>query len=199
MKSASGCANCASAEVAAPANLSADSGLEPDGFCDDLADRASLWHHGAALVEDLTPAEIATLGSWMPKVRAKAGQVLIREGEIGNWMLLLLSGSVDVTKATETGAPSRLAVIKGGAAVGEMSMLDGSPRYATCTAIEDIEAAVLTRAAISTLIREHPGIGAKLLVQLTQLLARRLRNTSNQVVRMVQKFGKSAEEPRIEP
>ncbi len=166
-----------------------DTGLQAAGFCDDLAERASRWHEGAALVEDLTPDEITTLGALMPKVRAQAGQALIREGETGDWMLLLLSGTIDVTKAAETGAPSRLAVIKGGRAVGEMSMLDGSPRYATCTALEDVEAAVLTRATISALIREHPGIGAKLLVQLTQLLARRLRNTSNQVVRLLQKQG----------
>lgn len=171
------------------ATAMADTGLQAAGFCDDLAERASRWHEGAALVEDLTPDEITTLGALMPKVRAQAGQALIREGETGDWMLLLLSGTIDVTKATETGTPSRLAVIKGGRAVGEMSMLDGSPRYATCTALEDVEAAMLTRATISALIREHPGIGAKLLVQLTQLLARRLRNTSNQVVRLLQKQG----------
>ena len=59
------------------------------------------------------------------------------------------------------------------------------PRYATCTALDDVEAGVLTRAAIAQLIREQPGVGAKLLVKLTQLLAQRLRNTSNQLVKAV--------------
>ena len=180
--------------MAAPAHSIEASGLEITGYCDDFAERASLWQHGAALVEDLTPAEIAILGALMPKVRAKAGQALIREGDTGDWMLLLLSGTVDVTKARDSGVPSRVAVIQTGAAVGEMSLLDGSPRYATCTAISDVEAAVLTRATISGLIKEHPAIGAKLLVQLTQLLARRLRNASNQVVRLVQKQDKASEQ-----
>jgi CRP-like cAMP-binding protein len=65
-------------------------------------------------------------------------------------------------------------------------MLDGEPRYATCTALDDVEAAVLTRAAVGKLIHDHPAVGAKLLVKITQLLAQRLRNTSNQLVRKLQ-------------
>ncbi len=167
-------------------------GLKLDGVCDDLPIRAAQWAHSAALIDDLTPQEAATLGALMPKVHAAAGQVLIKEGDVGDWMLLLLSGTVDVCKADETGAASRLAVITFGAAVGEMSMLDGSPRYATCTAIDAVQAGVLTRTTIAHLIREHPAIGAKLLVKLTQLLAQRLRNTSNQVVKLVQAQAKAA-------
>ena len=73
-----------------------------------------------------------------------------------------------------------------GATLGEMSMLDGEPRNATCTAIEAVEAGVLTREAISGLIRDHPAVGAKLLVKLTQLIAQRLRNSNNQLVKLLQ-------------
>jgi CRP/FNR family transcriptional regulator, cyclic AMP receptor protein len=71
--------------------------------------------------------------------------------------------------------------------LGEMSMLDGEPRYASCWALSEVDAAVLTRAAVSRLIGAHPSIGAKLLVKLTQLLAQRLRNTSNQLVKELRK------------
>ena len=80
-----------------------------------------------------------------------------------------------------------MAVIKRGAAVGEMSMLDNEPRYESCTAIEAVEAGVLGRHAIALLIRDHPGVGAKLLVKITQLMAQRLRNTSNQLVKLLSK------------
>lgn len=162
-------------------------GLQVLGVCSDLASQTQHWRHEAALIEDLGSAEAQALGALMPLVRARPGQVLIREGDLGDWMLLILSGTVDVTKATEHGEQSRLAVIKQGAAVGEMSMLDAAPRYATCTAIDTVEAGVLTRQSIGLLIRDHPAAGAKLLVKLTQLLAQRLRNTSNQLVRLIQK------------
>ena len=162
-------------------------GLQVDGVCTSLSRFALQWRQTAALLEDLSADEADALGAMMPLVRARAGQVLIREGDTGDWMLLLLGGTVDVIKTSETGEVSRLAVIKAGAAVGEMSMLDAAPRYATCLAIEEVHAGVLTRAAIARLIQEHPAIGAKLLVKLTQLLAQRLRNTSNQLVKLLQK------------
>ena len=74
-------------------------------------------------------------------------------------------------------------MVKSGAVLGEMSMFDGEPRYASCWALSEVEAAVLDRAAVAVLIRNRPEIGAKLLVKLTQLLAQRLRNTSTQLVK----------------
>lgn len=161
-------------------------GLQLDGTCSGLSRYGLQWRQTAALLEDLTAQEADTLGVLMPMLRARAGQALIRQGEVGDWMLLLLSGTVDVIKTSESGEKSRLAVVKQGAAVGEMSMLDGAPRYASCLAIEDVQAGVLTRNMIAHLIQDHPAIGAKLLVKLTQLLAQRLRNTSNQLVKLLQ-------------
>lgn len=168
-----------------------------------LSARGPHWLHDSPLLDDFTPDEADTLGAAMRLVRADPGQVLVREGDVGDWMLLLLSGTVDVTKRADAwpaGADpaagsaqplpagrTRLAVIKPGAAVGEMSMLDGEPRYATCTAIEVVEAGVMTRAALARLIHDHPAVGAKLLVKLTQLLARRLRSTGNQLARVLHK------------
>ncbi len=162
-------------------------GLQIDGRCEGLSHYAQQWRHPAVLIEDLTPEEADTLGERMPRLRARAGQVLIQEGEVGDWMLLVLAGTVDVLKLNESGALSRLAVIAQGTAVGEMSMLDAAPRNATCRAIGDVEAGVLTRTMIAHLIQEHPAIGAKLLVKLTQLLAQRLRNTSGRLVKLLQK------------
>ncbi len=162
-------------------------GLRLEGVCEDLSNLGEHWRQTAALLEDLTPDEADTLGKLMPTVRARPGQVLIKQGELGDWMLLLLEGTVDVVKRSEqTGESSRLAVVKEGASIGEMSMLDSAPRYASCIAIEHVRAGVLMRATIADLIQSHPAIGAKILVKLTQLLAQRLRNTSNRLVKVLQ-------------
>ncbi len=162
-------------------------GLHIEGVCDDLSNLGERWRQTAALLEDLTPAEADTLGQRMLTLRAQPGQALITQGELGDWMLLLLEGTVDVVKRSEqTGESSRLAVVKEGASIGEMSMLDSAPRYASCIALEEVRAGVLTRATIADLIQTHPAIGAKILVKLTQLLAQRLRNTSNRLVKVLQ-------------
>lgn len=164
-----------------------DAGLELVGSCANLLDRGPQLLRNAALLEDFRPEEVSALGAAMLLIRAQPGQTLIAEGETGDWMLLLLSGTVDVTRRSPGGEVSRLAVIRQGAAIGEMSMLDGELRAATCVALEAVEAGVITRGAIGQLIREQPAVGAKLLVKLTQLLAQRLRNTSNQLVKALQK------------
>jgi CRP/FNR family transcriptional regulator, cyclic AMP receptor protein len=183
-----------------PASLPASlllRGFEDGGDCAAVlpAQESSL-RMSASLLEDFTSHELAILGSAMRLVQAAAGQVLIEEGEAGDWMLLVLSGTVDVTKRVmrqdaqghatqELLEVSRLAVVRTGASLGEMSMLDSEPRNATCTAIDEARIAILTRAAIRQLIAEHPAVSAKLLIKITQLLAQRLRNTSVQLIKAV--------------
>jgi CRP-like cAMP-binding protein len=169
-------------------------GLEIVGRCERLSQQPGLLRE-SPLLQDFTAAEADVLGGAMLRVRAQPGQVLIAEDDPSDWMILLLSGTVDVGKRKvgaevdrqEPGDTTRLAVLRAGAVLGEMSMLDGEPRYASCWALGEVEAAVLTRAAVAGLITDHPAVGAKLLVKITQLLAQRLRNTSNQLLRLLQR------------
>ena len=170
-------------------------GLKVIGHCNSLSTYSAELSKNSPLLLDMTAQEADLLGQSMLLVSAQPGQPLIREGEVGEWMLLLLKGTVDVTKQVEQPTDdgekpltmSRIAVIKCGATLGEMSMLDNEPRYANCIAIEAVEAGVLGRHEIALLIRAHPAVGAKLLVKITQLMAQRLRNTTNHLVKLLQK------------
>lgn len=172
-------------------------GLELLGPCTSLSRYTPGWRHGMVLLEDLAPHEMDALGALMLRVRAQPGQILINEGDLGDWMLLVLDGTVDITKRSGDGGTSRLAVVKQGATVGEMSMFDAAPRYASCLAIETVEAGVLARSTITRLIADHPAVGAKLLVKFTQMLAQRLRNTSNQLVKSMQNAGIGNPQPSV--
>jgi len=167
-------------------------GLELAGPCEQMSRWPEL-RDLSPLLQDFTAAEAELLGRNMLLMRARAGQLLIEEGETSDWMMVLLRGTVDVRKRKVGAGPNgqgentRLAVLKEGAVVGEISMLDGEPRDASCWALSDIEAAVLGRVAVGRLIAAHPAVGAKLLLNLTQLLAQRLRNLSNQLVKALRK------------
>ena len=180
-------------------------GLELLGPCEQLSKNSELLQL-SPLLRDFTPAEADLLGASMLLVRAQPGQLLIAEDEASDWMMLLMRGTVDVGKRKvgagsdddDVGDTTRLAVLKEGAALGEMSMLDGEPRYASCWALSEVEAAVLSRVAVGRLITAHPAVGAKLLVKLTQLLAQRLRNTSTQLVKALQRQQAAASGPAPE-
>lgn len=140
------------------------------------------------MLEDFLLDEAQLLEEHMPRVSGAAGQVFIAEGTIGHYMLLILRGSMQVTKKSpHDGKVARVAVVKAGAVVGEMSMLDGEPRFATCTALEPTTCGMVSRELMAKLIREQPALSAKLMVKLTHLLAQRLRNTSRKLVAAVGK------------
>jgi CRP/FNR family transcriptional regulator, cyclic AMP receptor protein len=167
--------------------------LEVLGPCARLSKWPGLMEQ-SVLLQDLEPGDVDVLGSLMLHVRAQPGQMLIVEGDADDWMMLLLRGTVDVGKRIGPeaerevrGDNTRLAVLRTGSVLGEMSMFDGEPRYASCWALSDVEAAVLDKPAVGRLIAARPETGAKLLVKLTQLLAQRLRNTSNQLVKALRR------------
>jgi len=59
---------------------------------------------------------------------------IIREGDGGDFMLMLISGKVEVHKRDRWNTPQLLATVEAGRTLGEMSMIDGEARFATCIA-----------------------------------------------------------------
>jgi CRP-like cAMP-binding protein len=137
----------------------------------------------------LSPEEAACVVSFMRLVGFASGATVIKEGDQAEtgYMLLLLSGEVSVqTLDSGSREPMVISVLGPGNLVGEMGLLDGAPRSATCVATSRIEAAVLSRGALDQLIEQHPQVGAKLMVALSQRLGDRLRATGQQIGMYVQ-------------
>ena len=66
-----------------------------------------------------------------------AGEAIVRQGDAGNSMFVVLSGRVRVVLEP---SGQEVAVIEAGGFFGEMSMLTGDPRTATVRAIDDVQA-----------------------------------------------------------
>ena len=97
-------------------------------------------------------------------------------------MMLLMTGMIDVLRRNRYNYPSRIAVAHAGHALGEMSMFDGEPRFASCVTLEHSRIAVLTRDALVLVLSDEPKLGNKILLKLVQLLSERLRQTSAKLV-----------------
>ena len=97
-------------------------------------------------------------------------------------MLMLVGGRVDVNKRDRWNTPQFIAQVEPGRTLGEMSMIDGEPRFATCVAAEATLIAVLDRETLARIIVEEPLLGAKLLMELVLMLSQRLRATSEKLL-----------------
>ena len=135
-----------------------------------------------ALLENFSPAEVRLLAHFMDVYRADAGSELLREGDGGDFMLMLIEGQVEVGRLDRSGQRRVIAVVEAGRTLGEMSMIDGEPRFATCLALESALVAALDRENLARIIVEQPMLGAKILMELVLMLSHRLRLTSSRLL-----------------
>lgn len=113
--------------------------------------------------------------------KLEKGQVIFKEGDTGGSMFIVESGRVAVYK----GEIQIGAIIKGNS-FGEMSLLDGRPRSATC--IADDESTILLKInadGMRKLIKEYPTISSKLYETIACLMAGRLRRANDKLAEIL--------------
>ena len=98
------------------------------------------------------------------------GQTIVREGEMGLGMYVILSGRVEVTKERD-GEQIPLAELGRDQFFAEMSLIDDKPRSASVTTLEQTECLLFTRDSFVTLMGKNP----QLAIRLARALAERLR------------------------
>lgn len=103
------------------------------------------------------------------------GEVLFKDGDPGDEMYLIKSGKIRISKAAGD-VEKTLAILKEGDFFGEMSVIDGSPRSATATAIEPVELVIFDREVFMNQVRENP-----LMEYILHTLIKRLRETDEQI------------------
>jgi len=131
--------------------------------------------------------DISVLAGYMNVFRARAGETIIRENDGGDFMLLLIEGAVDIFKKGQGGDQQHMTNVGPGMTLGEMSMIDGEPRFATCIATEPTVFAALHRDDMAKIILDHPSLGSKILVKLVSMLSAGLRQTSGRLLQYMER------------
>jgi CRP/FNR family transcriptional regulator, cyclic AMP receptor protein len=108
-------------------------------------------------------ADIEVLAGYMRIYHAQPGQTIIREGDSGDFMLLVIRGEVDIYKQNLVGEKQLMTSVVHGMTLGEM---------------KETTFGVLTREDMGKIILERPSLGAKILIKLVTMLSQRLRHTS---------------------
>jgi hypothetical protein len=113
------------------------------------------------LFSDLTSAEFVDVAILLVRKVAKAGEVIVEEGEPGDSMFIVSTGEVEAS-VEKNGERVVVATLKDGDFFGEMAILTGEPRTATVTATKSTELLELSRAHLQEIFSRHPHVEAKI-------------------------------------
>lgn len=126
------------------------------------------------LFSNLTPRELKIVDSLLHQRQFLAGEIVFDEGEEGQALYILLSGTVTVSRLME-GTREVVAELSSGSFFGDLALLDNTPRSGQIRAKEACEMAVFFRADFLALMEIDARIGYKISLQLARNLAQRLR------------------------
>jgi signal transduction histidine kinase len=126
------------------------------------------------LFSGLNDADLALLEQASRQSQLSSGEILMQEGSPGGSLYVILDGEFEITKRT---GPGELVIaVRGpGEVIGEMSLLDGSPRTATVRALGDSRLLEIDQSAFRSLIESSPGATLGILHTITS----RLRHTES--------------------
>ncbi len=138
------------------------------------------------LIESFSFMEVALVSQFLEIYRVQVGQQVIQEDDVGAFMVFVIEGQIEVFKRGTDEKPVLIAVVGPGGTVGEMSLIDGGRRSATCIASAVTLLGVLSDESLAHLLLQDSHAGAKILVCLLGMLARRLRETSSAIIALSQ-------------
>ena len=126
----------------------------------------------------LAAAELHKLTEYLQFVIVPAGQEVIGQDERGDYLLIVLEGTLAVDCVQPWGGRMRLAEARAGEMLGEMSLLDAGTRFSSCRTLTPCTLAVLEAQALDRMMKEDARLAAVLLAALARRLSLRLRQAS---------------------
>ncbi len=120
-----------------------------------------------------TDGPVSTLDLFLVKLAGKhskysPGDIIFSEGDRGRTMLLILSGSVKIVKRSrESDQPMVIATRSPGELIGEMALVEESPRFATVIAETDCRVLEVTKENFERIISEQPSFATRVLESLS--------------------------------
>ncbi len=138
-------------------------------------------------LRDLGEGQLTVLARHLGAYRALKGGVIFREGAREPFLCVVSAGKVAILKEDSSHAKQGLVTLGPGKVFGALSLVDGEPRSATVTALEDSVLLVLTRAGFEKLSDDFPRLALQLLMRITRTVSQKLRQTSGILVEHLKK------------
>jgi serine phosphatase RsbU (regulator of sigma subunit) len=121
--------------------------------------------------------DLGRMVAMLQQRRLERGALLFNQGDVGHECYVILAGSLEVITFVGD-AELQLEVYRAGQLIGEMALIDRSPRSATVRAVDDSHLVVLGEDAFKTLIGSNPELAMDMLRRSTA----RVRNTNQRMI-----------------
>jgi CRP-like cAMP-binding protein len=108
----------------------------------------------------------------------KAGDTIIREGQPGGSLHILINGKAEVLKAVKGKKGKQLAKLERGSIFGEMSIFDGAPYSASIRTLEDTDIYIIRGSDFERFLQENPKAAYAIFRSLMRSISNRLRRTN---------------------
>jgi len=135
----------------------------------------------AGIFQGVEPAAVESLTRALQPVDFPRGHTVFNEGEPGDRLYIILSGKVKIGRKSIDGRENLLTIMGPSDMFGELSIFDPGPRTSSATAVTEVRAVSMDRAALKEWISRRPDIAEQLL----RVLARRLRRTNNNLADLI--------------
>ena len=126
----------------------------------------------------LSSDELARMSSYLHFASVPANQEVISQNEQGDYLVIVLEGTLSVDRVQPWGGRARLAEAHVGDMLGEMSLLDAGARFSACTTLTPALIAVLDAQHLDDMMARDPRLALALLASLSRRLSLRLRQVS---------------------
>jgi len=119
------------------------------------------------------------------EVRFAGPSPVVGEGDLAREMFLVREGELEVCKKGMSGELVRLAVLRAGDCMGEMSLIDIQPRSASVRTLGPATLLVLSNADLAQLFRTDPESYTLLVLNIAREISRRLRRADELLAEMM--------------
>ena len=151
------------------------------GFSEDES-RHELSIAQLGIARDCNAQEVSILAQHLERRVFEQGEYLFREGDAGDTLYVAAQGIISIKLPRRSGAVSRrLVTLSPGVMFGEMVLVENRPRSADAVVEEYAVVYGLSRAALESLGNNHAALASKLLLNMSRLLADRLRTTTEEL------------------
>lgn len=132
------------------------------------------WETLTQALKFLTQEEVVSICSYLDYRVWDAGEILVNDGEPGDFMGFVLAGKLAVKKQTNfPGRFTLVAILDFGAMLWEISEVNCGLRTATVVAMQKTEMLLLTCGNLEKMLTEKPALGVKLLKRIIHVLSLR--------------------------